>query len=65
MEFHKFTNEQVLRLSTVSGAYVDFVHRVVEFLLQYSTDIVEIDKFFTDSSAFLYQQWIQTTWLVN
>jgi len=52
MEFHKFTNEQVLRLSTVSGAYVDFVHRVVEFLLQYSTDIVEIDKFFTDSSAF-------------
>lgn len=36
----------------MSGAYVDFVHRVVEFLLQYTADIVELDKFFTDSSAF-------------
>lgn len=36
----------------MSGAYVDFVHRVVEFLLQYTADIVELDKFFTDPSAF-------------
>lgn len=31
---------------------MDFVHRVVEFLLQHTTDIVELDRFFTDSSEF-------------
>ncbi|KAA8895421.1 Mus7/MMS22 family-domain-containing protein [Sphaerosporella brunnea] len=45
-------NFEVLQSSTGSGNYVDFVHKVVEFLLQYTADIVEIDRFFTDSSAF-------------
>ncbi|KAI9877597.1 MAG: hypothetical protein M1830_003464 [Pleopsidium flavum] len=38
--------------TSVRGAYVDFVHRVVEFLQQHTSDICQIDKFFTDSSAF-------------
>lgn len=36
----------------MAGKYVDFVHKVVELLLQYAPDIVEIDRFFTDSTAF-------------
>lgn len=36
----------------VQGAYVDFVHRVVEFLQQYTHDICPLDKFFTDSRSF-------------
>jgi len=47
------TNYQELGHGTnVRGAYVDFVHRVVEFLQQHTSDICSIDKFFTDSSAF-------------
>lgn len=47
------SNYQELGHSTsVRGAYVDFVHRVVEFLQQHISDICPIDKFFTDSSAF-------------
>jgi hypothetical protein len=38
--------------SSAKGAYVDFVHRVVEFLQQHTVEICPIDRFFTDSSAF-------------
>lgn len=38
--------------SNVKGAYVDFVHRVIEFLQQYTSTICPIDRFFTDNSAF-------------
>ncbi|KAI9791877.1 MAG: hypothetical protein M1816_003422 [Peltula sp. TS41687] len=38
--------------NVISGAYVDFVQAVVEFLQQYTTDIFPVDKFFTDSTTF-------------
>ena len=38
--------------SNVRGAYVDFVHRVVEILQQHTSSICPIDRFFTDSSSF-------------
>ena len=38
--------------SNIHGAYVDFAHRVVEFLQQHTTSICPVDRFFTDSSAF-------------
>lgn len=38
--------------SNVKGTYVDFVHRVIEFLQQYTSTICPIDRFFTDNSAF-------------
>ena len=38
--------------SNVKGAYVDFVHRVVEFLQQHTSTICPIDRFFTDNGAF-------------
>ncbi|KAL8814178.1 MAG: hypothetical protein Q9223_006580 [Gallowayella weberi] len=38
--------------SNVQGAYVDFVHRVIEFLQQHTPTICPIDRFFTDSSSF-------------
>lgn len=34
------------------GAYVDFVQKIIEYLQQYTAEIVPIDKFFTDSGAF-------------
>jgi hypothetical protein len=37
---------------SVKGAYVDFVHRVVEFLQQYTSEICPVDRFFTDSALF-------------
>lgn len=36
----------------VTGAYVIFVQRIVEFLQQYTSDICPVDKFFTDSVIF-------------
>ncbi|KAF2762084.1 hypothetical protein EJ05DRAFT_507674 [Pseudovirgaria hyperparasitica] len=36
----------------VTGSYVDFVHRVVESLQQFTSDIRPLDPFFTDSAAF-------------
>ena len=36
----------------VRGAYVDFVHSVVEFLQQHISTIYPIDRFFTDNGAF-------------
>ena len=38
--------------SNIRGAYVDFVHRIVEFLQQHTSTICPIDRFFTDNSAF-------------
>ena len=38
--------------SLVSGAYVDFVQAVVEFLQHYTVDICPVDRFFTDSATF-------------
>lgn len=38
--------------SNTKGAYVDFVHRVIEFLQQHTSDIYPVDRFFTDSAAF-------------
>lgn len=37
---------------SVQGAYVDFVHRVVGFLQQYSREISPIDSFFMDPTSF-------------
>ncbi|KAL8666446.1 MAG: hypothetical protein Q9202_001469 [Teloschistes flavicans] len=34
------------------GAYVDFVHRVIELLQQHTSTICPIDRFFTDSASF-------------
>lgn len=38
--------------SNVRGAYVNFVHTVVEFLQQHTSTICPIDRFFTDNSTF-------------
>lgn len=38
--------------SNLKGAYVDFVHRVVEVLQQHTSTICPIDRFFTDNGAF-------------
>ena len=38
--------------SNIKGAYVDFVHRVIEFLQQHTSTICPIDRFFTDNSTF-------------
>ena len=38
--------------SNARGAYVDFVHRVIEFLQQHTSTICPIDRFFTDKGAF-------------
>ena len=38
--------------SDIRGAYVDFVHRVVEFLQQHTSAICPVDRFFMDSAAF-------------
>ena len=38
--------------SNIRGAYVDFVHRIIEFLQQHTSTICPIDRFFTDNSAF-------------
>lgn len=34
------------------GAYVDFVHRVIELLQQHTSSICPVDRFFTDSASF-------------
>jgi hypothetical protein len=38
--------------SNVRGSYVDFVHRVIEFLQQHTSNICPVDRFFTDNGAF-------------
>ncbi|KAK5798411.1 hypothetical protein VI817_004701 [Penicillium citrinum] len=36
----------------VQGAYVDFVHRIIRFLQELTSDIRPVDPFFTDSALF-------------
>ncbi|KAF2277591.1 uncharacterized protein EI97DRAFT_432447 [Westerdykella ornata] len=43
---------QLGQRSTVAGAYVEFVQKIVHFLKQYSSDICTVNAFFTDSIAF-------------
>ena len=38
--------------SNIRGAYVEFVHRVVELLQQHTSTLCPIDRFFTDNGAF-------------
>ncbi|KAL8736410.1 MAG: hypothetical protein Q9166_000202 [cf. Caloplaca sp. 2 TL-2023] len=38
--------------SNVRGAYVEFVHQIVELLQQHISTICPVDRFFTDSSSF-------------
>ena len=44
-------HEQVADVQA-KGAYVEFVQQVVSFMQQYTTDICQVDRFFTDSAAF-------------
>ncbi|KAL5365923.1 Mus7/MMS22 family-domain-containing protein [Aspergillus floccosus] len=48
------SNYQELGTGTkvAQGDYVEFVHRVVGFLQQYTRDICPVDQFFTDPSSF-------------
>ncbi|KAH0543923.1 hypothetical protein FGG08_001824 [Glutinoglossum americanum] len=48
----KSNYEEIRQGSTCSGAYVEFVQKVVESLQQHTIEICPVDKFFTDSSAF-------------
>lgn len=46
-------NYQQLRQGmTATGAYVEFVQKIVQFLNQHTSDICSVDRFFTDSVAF-------------
>ena len=38
--------------SNARGSYVDFVHRIIEFLQQHTSTFCPIDRFFTDNGAF-------------
>ena len=38
--------------SNLKGAYVDFVHRIVELLQEHASSICPVDRFFTDDAAF-------------
>jgi hypothetical protein len=44
--------EQLQQGESVTGAYVEFVQRIVQFLTQYTSEICPILPFFTDSVAF-------------
>lgn len=56
MRSMKENYEELIQSSTSgaapTGAYLSFSHHVVSLLQQHTTEIVEIDKYFTDSSAF-------------
>lgn len=52
MDSMKSNYQELGHGTSVRGAYVDFVHRVVEFLQQHTSDICQVDRFFTDSTAF-------------
>jgi hypothetical protein len=43
---------QLQQGTTITGAYVEFVQKVVQFLKQYTGDICPVIPFFTDSLAF-------------
>jgi hypothetical protein len=50
-QFHNSDNGSVAD-PHAQGAYVEFVQQVVTFMQQYTTDICQVDRFFTDSAAF-------------
>ena len=43
---------ELQEISTTPGAYVDFVHSMVDLLQQHVADIVPVDNFFTSASTF-------------
>lgn len=48
----KSNYQQLQQGNTVTGAYVEFVQKIVQFLKQYTGDICPVLPFFTDSVAF-------------
>ncbi|KAL5118997.1 hypothetical protein ACEQ8H_003126 [Pleosporales sp. CAS-2024a] len=44
--------QQLQQGTTITGSYVDFVQKIVQFLKQYTGDICPVISFFTDSVAF-------------
>jgi hypothetical protein len=48
----KYNYQQLRQGTTVTGTYVEFVQKVVQFLKQYTNDICPVLPFFTDSVAF-------------
>ena len=48
----KFNYQQLQQGTTVIGAYVEFVQKIVQFLKQYTNDICPVLSFFTDPLAF-------------
>ncbi|KAI4149814.1 MAG: hypothetical protein LQ341_001237 [Variospora aurantia] len=52
MNSMKINYQQLGHGSDIRGAYVDFVHRIVELLQQHTSSICPIDRFFTDSGSF-------------
>ncbi|KAI4094230.1 MAG: hypothetical protein LQ344_002309 [Seirophora lacunosa] len=52
MSSMKSNYQQLGQGSAIRGAYVDFVHRVVEILQQHTSSVCPIDRFFTDSGSF-------------
>ncbi|KAH7075573.1 Mus7/MMS22 family-domain-containing protein [Paraphoma chrysanthemicola] len=48
----KTNYQQLQQGTTVTGAYVEFVQKIVQFLKQYTGDICPVLPFFTDSVAF-------------
>lgn len=48
----KFNYQQLQQGTAVTGAYVEFVQKIVQFLKQYTNDICPVLPFFTDSVAF-------------
>ncbi|KAK4692403.1 hypothetical protein P7C71_g4795, partial [Lecanoromycetidae sp. Uapishka_2] len=52
MEAMKLNYQELGNGLNARGAYVDFVHQVVEFLQQHTSTICPIDRFFTENGAF-------------
>ncbi|CAN9441422.1 unnamed protein product [Alternaria alternata] len=48
----KYNYQQLRQGTMVTGAYVEFVQKIVQFLKQYTNDICPVLPFFTDSVAF-------------
>ncbi|KNG44966.1 methyl methanesulfonate-sensitivity protein 22 [Stemphylium lycopersici] len=48
----KYNYQRLSQGTTVTGTYVEFVQKVVQFLKQYTSDINPVLPFFTDSVAF-------------
>ena len=48
----RYNYQQLRQGTTVTGVYVEFVQKIVQFLKQYTSDICPVLPFFTDSVAF-------------